>query len=104
MSDLRFLCVPCDGIGPEIADATESVLNTLISELGLSIDLEHDLAGFDSLKKYGTTLREELLEKAETDFDGVILGPMSTWIIRLSPMVEEMFREVLGSGSICTQT
>ena len=50
MSDLRFLCVPCDGIGPEIADATESVLNTLISELGLSIDLEHDLAGFDSLK------------------------------------------------------
>ena len=63
MSDLRFLCVPCDGIGPEIADATESVLNTLISELGLSIDLEHDLAGFDSLKKYGTTLREELLEK-----------------------------------------
>ena len=78
MSDLRFLCVPCDGIGPEIADATESVLNTLISELGLSIDLEHDSAGFDSLKKYGTTLREELLEKAETDFDGVILGPMST--------------------------
>ena len=78
MSDLRFLCVPCDGIGPEIADATESVLDTLISELGLSIDLERDLAGFDSLKKYGITLREELLEKAETDFDGVILGPMST--------------------------
>ena len=53
----------CDGIGPEIADATESVLDTLISELGLSIDLEHDSAGFDSLKKYGITLREELLER-----------------------------------------
>ncbi|NCW09954.1 MAG: isocitrate/isopropylmalate dehydrogenase family protein [Gammaproteobacteria bacterium] len=75
MSELKLLCLPCDGIGHEITAATLSVLDTLVSELDLQISVEHELVGFDSHKKYGTTLRDELLVRAHTEFDGVILGP-----------------------------
>ena len=78
MNEFRFLCLPCDGIGPEITATTLSVLDTLVSELDLSVSVEHELVGFDSHRKYGTTLRDELLLRARTEFDGIILGPMST--------------------------
>ena len=78
MSELKLLCLPCDGIGPEIMAATLSVLDTVVSELDLQISIEHELVGFDSHKKYGTTLRDELLVRSHTECDGVILGPMST--------------------------
>ena len=93
MSDLKFLCLPCDGIGPEITDATLGVLDTLVSELDLQISVERELVGFDSHKKYGTTLRDELLARAQTEFDGVILGPMSTMDY---PSVSEGGRNVSG--------
>ena len=54
------------------------MLDTLVSDLGLQISVEHELVGFDSHKEYGTTLRDELLARAQTEFDGIILGPMST--------------------------
>ena len=93
MSDLKFLCLPCDGIGPEITAATLGVLDTLVSELGLQISVERELVGFDSHNKYGTTLRDELLARAQTEFDGVILGPMSTMDY---PSVSEGGRNVSG--------
>ncbi len=93
MSELKLLCLPCDGIGPEITAATLSVLDTLVSELDLQISVEHELVGFDSHKKYGTTLRDELLVRAHTEFDGVILGPMSTMDY---PSVSEGGRNVSG--------
>jgi 3-isopropylmalate dehydrogenase len=42
--------------------------------LGLALD--HDEVGFASLEKYGTTLRDEVLERAKS-YDGIILGPQS---------------------------
>ena len=93
MSDLKFLCLPCDGIGPEVTAATLGVLDTLVSELDLQISVERELVGFDSHKKYGTTLRDELLARAQTEFDGVILGPMSTMDY---PSVSEGGRNVSG--------
>ena len=78
MTELKLLCLPSDGIGPEITAATLGVLDTLVSELGLQISVGHELVGFDSHKKYGTTLRDELLARAQTEFDGFILGLMST--------------------------
>ena len=93
MSELKLLCLPCDGIGHEITAATLSVLDTVVSELDLQIFIEHELVGFDSHKKYGTTLRDELLVRAHTEFDGVILGPMSTMDY---PSVSEGGRNVSG--------
>jgi 3-isopropylmalate dehydrogenase len=73
---MRIMVLPCDGIGPEITEATMRVLETANSAYGLSLSFEYDDVGFTSLEKYGTTLRPETLEKAKT-YDGIILGPQS---------------------------
>ena len=73
---MRIIVLPGDGIGPEISEATIVVLEAAdrLYQLGLSFDYED--VGFASLKKYGTTLRDETLAKART-YDGIILGPQS---------------------------
>lgn len=71
---MKILVLPGDGIGPEIVGAGMHVLQATNDARGLGLEFTHDVAGFDSLEKYGTTLRPELLDIART-FDGVILGP-----------------------------
>jgi 3-isopropylmalate dehydrogenase len=73
---MKFLVLPCDGIGPEIVDASVQVLKAADQRFGLGIELDYDLVGFESLHKFGTTLRQEVLDKART-YDGVILGTQS---------------------------
>lgn len=73
----RFLVLPCDGIGPEIVSASIEVLEAASSRFGLDLKFDFDDVGFASLEKYGTTLREEVLQRARSDYDGVILGTMS---------------------------
>jgi len=73
---MKILVLPGDGIGPEIVEAGIHVLNTINDARTLGLELEYDDVGFASLKKYGTTMRPELLEKAR-GFNGVILGPQS---------------------------
>ncbi len=73
---MKFLVLPCDGIGPEIVDASVQVLKAADQRFNLNLALDYDLVGFESLAKYGTTLREEILDKART-YDGVILGTQS---------------------------
>ncbi len=73
---MKFLVLPCDGIGPEIVAASVQVLKAADQRFDLNLTLDYDLVGFESLAKYGTTLREEILDKART-YDGVILGTQS---------------------------
>lgn len=73
---MRILVLPCDGIGPEITEAAMSVLKAASKAYGLRFTFDYDDVGFVSLKKYGTTLRDEVLERAKT-YDGIILGPES---------------------------
>lgn len=73
---MKFLVLPCDGIGPEIVAASVQVLQAANQRFKLAIALDHDLVGFDSLKQHGTTLRQEVLDKARS-YDGVILGTQS---------------------------
>src|SRR5699024_3721796 len=73
---MRFLVLPCDGIGPEITKATMEVFGAANARFGLGIESDHEDVGFPSLAKYGTTLRDEVIEKAKT-YDGIILGPQS---------------------------
>lgn len=73
---MRFLVLPCDGIGPEITAATMEVLDQANRRFDLGIQADYDDVGFPSLEKYGTTLRDETIEKAKT-YDGIILGPQS---------------------------
>jgi 3-isopropylmalate dehydrogenase len=73
---MKFLVLPCDGIGPEIVSASVRVLQAAARRFSLEARLDEDKVGFDSLKEFGTTLRQEVLERAGT-YDGVILGTQS---------------------------
>lgn len=73
---MKFMVTPCDGIGPEITAATMEVLQATDKAFGLGLQYDYEDTGFTSLEKYGTTLRDETIERAKT-YDGVILGPQS---------------------------
>lgn len=73
---MKIMVLPCDGIGPEIVAASMDVLQAADARFKLDLAFDFDLVGFDSLSKYGTTLREEILARAKT-YDGVILGTQS---------------------------
>lgn len=73
---MKILVLPCDGIGPEITSAAVAVLTAVDKAFALGLSYDYDDVGFDSLKKYGTTLRDEVLVKART-YDGIILGTQS---------------------------
>jgi 3-isopropylmalate dehydrogenase len=73
---MKILVLPGDGIGPEIVEAGMKVLGAVNDARSLGLAFDHDDVGFASLEKHGTTLREELVDKAK-QYDGVILGPQS---------------------------
>lgn len=73
---MKIFVTPCDGIGPEITAATMEVLKVADAAFGLGLEYHFEDTGFTSLEKFGTTLRDETIERART-FDGIILGPQS---------------------------
>ena len=73
---MKFIVLPCDGIGPEIVNASVQVLQAAARRFGLETSLDHDKVGFDSLREFGTTLRDEVLQNAR-GYDGIILGTQS---------------------------
>ncbi|EDP65840.1 3-isopropylmalate dehydrogenase [alpha proteobacterium BAL199] len=74
---MKLLLLPGDGIGPEIADAVEHVLETLERTHQIGLSVERDLIGLESLRTDGITLSEATFGRASAA-DGVILGPVST--------------------------
>jgi 3-isopropylmalate dehydrogenase len=75
---MQILVLPGDGIGPEITAATVTVLRAVSDRFKLGLELVEDIVGHESLRKYGTTVRPELLEKARAA-DGLVLGPAATY-------------------------
>lgn len=75
---MQIVVVPGDGIGPEIVGATTHVLEAVSKRYALGIEMLHDIAGHDSLKKHGSTVTPALLEKVKAA-DGLLLGPMATF-------------------------
>lgn len=73
---MKLLVLPGDGIGPEIVEAAVQVLKAADARFGLGLSFDHEEVGFVSLDKHGTTLREEVLQKAR-GYDGVVLGTQS---------------------------
>jgi len=75
---MKIIVIPGDGIGPETMSVATEALEIISGKFNLGLDLQHDIAGHDSLKKYGTTIHDGLLESVK-NADGLILGPMSTY-------------------------
>ncbi|EJL77866.1 isocitrate/isopropylmalate dehydrogenase [Polaromonas sp. CF318] len=73
---MKIVVLPCDGIGPEIVAASMEVLQAANTKFKLDLSFDYEIVGFESLEKFGTTLRQEVLERAKT-YDGVILGTQS---------------------------
>ncbi|ANK76994.1 MULTISPECIES: isocitrate/isopropylmalate dehydrogenase family protein [Ensifer] len=73
---MKIFVTPCDGIGPEITAATMEVLKAADAAFDLGLEYHFEDTGFASLEKFGSTLRDETLDRART-FDGIILGPQS---------------------------
>lgn len=73
---MKILVLPGDGIGPEITQATLTVLNRANSLYKLGLEWQMDEMGFVTLKKEGTTCPQRVLDAARTAA-GVILGPIS---------------------------
>ena len=75
---MKIVVLPGDGIGAETMAVTVDVLHAVSTRFDLQIELQHDLAGHDSLKKHGATVTPALLEKVKAA-DGLMLGPMATY-------------------------
>lgn len=75
---MKIVVLPGDGIGPETMSVTVDILKTVSKLFDLKLDLQHDIAGHESLKKHGATVTEALLEKVK-HADGLMLGPMATY-------------------------
>ncbi len=73
---MDLLILPGDGVGPEISQANETVLNALDDKFSLNLALEHADIGFTSLEKVGSTFPDSVIDKARKA-DGIILGPVS---------------------------
>jgi 3-isopropylmalate dehydrogenase len=73
---MRILVLPGDGIGPEIVSGAVEVLGAANSVFDLGLAFDRDDIGFASLDKHGTTLRDDLLERARA-YDGILLGTIS---------------------------
>jgi 3-isopropylmalate dehydrogenase len=75
---MQILILPGDGIGPEITAATVKILQAASHRFNLGLVLVEDVVGHESLRRYGTTVRPELLEKAKAA-QGIVLGPTATY-------------------------
>lgn len=73
---MNILVLPGDGIGPEITDATLTVLRAVNATHRLGLEFEFADIGFAALEKTGTTLPDEVLVRAR-ECDGILLGPIS---------------------------
>ena len=75
---MKIVVLAGDGIGPETMAATVNVLQAASQKFNLQLELQHDIAGHDSLKQHGATVTQALLEKVRKA-DGLMLGPMATY-------------------------
>lgn len=73
---MRFVVLPGDGIGPEIAAATIAALQRLDLRFGLGLAFETRDVGLGPLRASGSTVPAGVLEACRAA-DGIILGPVS---------------------------
>ncbi|MEM7178418.1 MAG: isocitrate/isopropylmalate family dehydrogenase, partial [Pseudomonadota bacterium] len=72
----EVLVLPGDGIGPELVEATERVLESASAGFGLGLRMRRMAIGFEALEIHGTTMPKAVLDAARLA-DGVVLGPVS---------------------------
>ncbi|MGI9282830.1 MAG: 3-isopropylmalate dehydrogenase [Endozoicomonas sp.] len=69
----QILCLPGDGIGPEIVAQALKVLDVVKTRFGLDIEISEGLVGGASLDAHGVPLTDEVLAVAKKS-DGILFG------------------------------
>ena len=69
----QILCLPGDGIGPEIVAEALKVLDVVEQQFGLDIEVSHGLVGGAAIDAEGVPLSQQTLELAKTS-DAVLFG------------------------------
>ena len=72
---MKILVLPGDGIGPEITQATLTVLNRANDKFKLGLEWDQRDMGLVTLKSKGSTLPDDVMEAARKA-PGIILGPV----------------------------
>ena len=72
---MKILVLPGDGIGPEITEATLSVLDRANGKFKLGLEWQTEEIGLGALKKHGSTMPEDVMAAARKA-PGIILGPV----------------------------
>jgi len=72
---MKLLVLPGDGIGPEITQATLTVLDRASERFGLGLEWQSMDIGLSTLKSQGTTLPDAVMDAARKA-PGIILGPV----------------------------
>jgi isopropylmalate/isohomocitrate dehydrogenase-like protein len=73
----RISVLPGDGIGPEVVDATLTVLDAVQKVDKIRLEIVKGDAGFNAIEKYGTNLPDKTVEMIKTTA-ACIKGPMTT--------------------------
>ena len=71
---MKIAVLPCDAIGPEITQATVSVLSAANEKFGLGLQFDEQTVGQAALTAHGTTVPQSAID-AVAAADGFILGP-----------------------------
>jgi len=64
LSEVRIVCLPGDGIGPEVTQAMVHVLEAVTSRYGHTLSIEEHAVGYTAYEATGTPLPDETLEAA----------------------------------------
>ncbi|WP_249200668.1 isocitrate/isopropylmalate dehydrogenase family protein [Thetidibacter halocola] len=72
----RIAILAGDGIGPEISQATQRVLQAVSDHHSLGLTFHPVTVGFDALRKHGSTFPDAAMQEIQT-CDGIVLGPVS---------------------------
>jgi isocitrate dehydrogenase (NAD+) len=73
----RIAVLPGDGIGPEVVEATLTVLSAVQRVTGVRLEMLKGEAGFGVISKYGTNLPPKTVDMIKTT-DACLKGPMTT--------------------------
>jgi 3-isopropylmalate dehydrogenase len=69
----RIVVLPGDGIGPEVCDEAEALINELVGQHGLDVEMEHALIGGAAIDETGVPLPPETLEACRNSH-AILLG------------------------------
>src|SRR3989441_1288271 len=73
----KIAVLPGDGIGPEVVEATLTVLNAIQKVDDVKLEMLKGEAGFDVISKYGTNLPAKTVDMIKKT-DACLKGPMTT--------------------------